>query len=118
MFSSRQAISKALDLALFKDPIYVNISIGLSLSLNADQIFIPLMPMLLANMGFTASDVTQMMTIFFASDLACRIMLSVLSAITTLQNRLLLLGGAFFSAVFRIGKFSYLHERVIKFDSV
>lgn len=93
-----------LDLGLFKDPKYVNIAFGLSLSITSDMAFSSLLPLLYSDFGYDTQEVTKMLTIYFSADLACRILLSVANALWLLRNRLLLLTGVLLSAAFRIGK--------------
>lgn len=81
---------------------------GLALSLTSDIAFLSILPMLLANFGFTPMETTKVMTTYFASDLACRILLSVVSAVLPLRNRYLFLAGTLFSAAFRTGKFVFV----------
>lgn len=93
-----------MDLGLFKDPVYVNITFGLSLSVTSDLAFISVLPLLLENAGLNGQELTLVMTVYFIADLACRILLSILTAVAKVKNRYLFLIGALFSAIFRIGK--------------
>ncbi|XP_017773473.1 PREDICTED: monocarboxylate transporter 1 isoform X2 [Nicrophorus vespilloides] len=94
-------IYDALDLSLFKDPVYVNIAFGLALSLTADIAFLSIFPMILKNANYSPADITIILTVYFSSDLACRVGLSVLSAIISVKNRYVVLAGALLSAFFR-----------------
>lgn len=113
--SSRQNISKTLDLNLFKDPVYINVSFGLSFSITSDLAFLSILPLFLTELGYDTADTTTILTIFFISDLVCRILLSVVNAIWILRNRYLFLGGSLFSAFFRIGmygkQYNYISNR-------
>lgn len=93
-----------MDLELFKDPVYLNISFGLSLSFTSDLSFISIFPLILTNLHFDHSQITTIMTIFFATDLVARILLTIVSGIMPIRNRYLFLGGTLLSAAFRIGK--------------
>lgn len=104
-FFRRKSLSNSLDLALFKDPVYVNIAFGLSLSITSDLAFLSIFPLLLELGGFTKSELTLLLTIYFTSDLICRILLSIATVFVNVRNRYLFLFGAFFSAVFRTGNF-------------
>ncbi|XP_065172787.1 monocarboxylate transporter 1-like, partial [Atheta coriaria] len=95
------------DLGLFKDPVFLNISFGMALCLTADIAFLSLFPMILSNAKFSGENVTLIMTVYFAADLAGRIFVSVLSACMHVRNRYLVLAGALFSAIFRIAFVSY-----------
>lgn len=103
----RQRFSKAMDLELFKDPVYLNISFGLSLSFTSDLTFISIFPLILTNMNFNHSQITTIMTIFFATDLVSRILLTIVSGVMPIRNRYLFLGGTLLSAVFRVGKITF-----------
>ncbi|KAF2894569.1 hypothetical protein ILUMI_11604 [Ignelater luminosus] len=96
-----KSLAKALDLALFKDPVYVNIAFGLSLAVTSDLAFLSVLPLLLENAGFNGQELTLIMTVYFIADLVCRILLSILTAVTSVRNRYLFLIGALFSAIFR-----------------
>lgn len=103
VFFCRQRFAKAMDLELFKDPIYLNISFGLSLSFTADLSFIAIFPLILTNMSFDHAQITTILTIFFASDLVSRILLTIVSGLMEVRNRYLFLGGTLLSAAFRLG---------------
>lgn len=103
----RQRFSKAMDLELFKDPVYLNISFGLSLSFTSDLTFISIFPLILTNMNFDHGQITTIMTIFFASDLVSRILLTIVSGVMPIRNRYLFLGGTLLSAAFRVGKINF-----------
>lgn len=92
-----------MDLELFKDPVYINISFGLALSFTSDLSFIAIFPLILVNLGFDHSQVTTIMTIYFASDLVSRILLTVVSGVMKIKNRHLFLGGTLFSSALRTG---------------
>lgn len=96
-----------MDLELFNDPVYLNISFGLSLSFTADMSFISIFPLILTNMNFEHSQITTIMTIFFASDLVSRVLLTVVSGMMPIRNRYLFLGSTLLSAAFRIGKLNH-----------
>lgn len=100
----RQRFAKAMDLELFKDPVYLNVSFGLSLSFTSDILFVSIFPLILTNLKFDHSQITTIMTIFFASDLVSRILLTIASGVMSIKNRYLVLGGTLLSVAFRIGK--------------
>ncbi|KAK9752891.1 Major Facilitator Superfamily [Popillia japonica] len=97
-----QSLAKSLDLALFKDLQYVNIAFGLSLGMTSDLAFISIFPLLLVDYGFSQSDITLIMVVYFTADLVSRVLLCVISAIIPVWNRYVFLIGALFSAIFRI----------------
>lgn len=103
MLTFRERFSKAMDLELFRDPVYLNISFGLALSFTGDLSFVAIFPLILTNLAFDHSQITTIMTIFFASDLVARILLTVVSGVVAIRNRYLFLGATLLSAAFRIG---------------
>ncbi|XP_060535806.1 monocarboxylate transporter 7-like isoform X2 [Cylas formicarius] len=96
-----KTFANSMDMSLFKDVRYVNISLGLALCYTADIAFFPIIPLVLGNIGFNSQDIALMMFVYFASDLVARISLSVLSGFVHVKSRYLVLGGAIFSAIFR-----------------
>lgn len=100
-----QKVSKALDLGLFKDPVYVNIAFGLSFSLTSDLAFLSLLPLILINAGFNAAEITLVLTVYFTADLVSRVLFSIITAFMEVSNRYLFLAGALFSAFFRTCKY-------------
>lgn len=93
-----------MDLEFFKNPFYLSMSFGLALSFTSDMTFIAIFPMILTNLNFDPSQVTMIMTIFFASDLVSRILLTIVSGLMSIRNRYLFLGSTLLSAAFRIGE--------------
>nr|CAH7734628.1 unnamed protein product [Callosobruchus chinensis] len=93
--------SQLIDLSLLKDLKYLNIAVGLALSYSADVCFISIIPSVLKNSAFQEHDVSMMMTAYFGSDLACRIIYSVISGLMKIRNKHVFLAGTIFSAIFR-----------------
>lgn len=87
-------LAKSMDLGMFKDPVYVNISVGLSLGFTADVAFISIIPLVLINAGFNSHQTAFFMSVFFAADLLARIFLTFLSAATKIKNRYYFLTGS------------------------
>lgn len=104
-----QSLVKTLDLAMFKDPVYVNISLGLALGFTADVAFISIIPLVLINSGFDSNTTAFFMFVFFGSDLFARILLSVLSAIWNVKNRYYFLASSILLVIFRTA-FVYKNE--------
>ncbi|XP_063920633.1 monocarboxylate transporter 7-like [Zophobas morio] len=96
-----KSVAKSMDLHMFKDPVYVNISTGLALGFTADVAFISIIPLVLINAGFSANTAAFFMSVFFAADLVGRILLSVLSGLCTIKNRYYFLCGSFFLVICR-----------------
>lgn len=93
-----------MDLRLFKDLKYLNISLGVSLSFTSDINFGVLIPLILGLSGFTTNEIAFSLMVYFGTDFVTRIFISVVTAIFTVRNRYMFLGGSFISFVFRIGK--------------
>ncbi|KAB0798757.1 hypothetical protein PPYR_06637 [Photinus pyralis] len=97
-----KSVEKALDLGLFKQPSFVNIVLGLSLSMTSDLAFISIFPLLLTTAGFSTDELTLVMTTYFTADLISRIFVFLLTSRIDISSRKLFLFGASFSAIFRI----------------
>lgn len=73
--------------------------------MTSDLAFISIFPLLLVDYGFSQSDITLIMVVYFTADLVSRVLLCVISAIIPVWNRYVFLIGALFSAIFRIGAY-------------
>ncbi|KAJ8971340.1 hypothetical protein NQ314_000753 [Rhamnusium bicolor] len=98
----RKVSSSGTDLNLLKDPKYLNISCGISLSYTSDAAFIAILPLILNNLGFNKAEVAIMMMVHFGSDFVSRIFISIISAVCPMSNRHMFLAGSIVSAFFRI----------------
>ena len=96
-------------MALFKDPVYVNIAFGLGLGVMSDLIFLSILPLLLTQFGFNASEVTIILTAYFVADLVSRIVFSVVSAAIKIWNRYAFLAAMILTICFRTGRNANLH---------
>ncbi|KAJ8960275.1 hypothetical protein NQ318_004000 [Aromia moschata] len=90
-----------MDLSLLKDPKYLNISFGISLSYTADVAFFSIIPLILNNIGFATADIAFLMMVYFGADLVSRTLISVVSGFYVMKNRHVFLTGTFLSAVLR-----------------
>lgn len=98
---TKKSFLESLNLNLFKDPIYINIAVGIALCFLSDAAFISLIPSFLMNSGYSFEDSSFFLAMFFAADLTARILVSVMSVFFKIPNRYLFLLGAFFTVVFR-----------------
>ncbi|CAH0561109.1 unnamed protein product [Brassicogethes aeneus] len=98
-----QPKQKLFDLSLFKDPKFINISIGMSLSFTSDLAFISILPMVLTGKNFTSSEIAVLISVLFVSDFTSRILLSAVSTVLAIKNRHIFLLGTTLSAAFRCG---------------
>ncbi|GJQ75159.1 hypothetical protein Trydic_g9765 [Trypoxylus dichotomus] len=99
---TRKTLVESLDLILFKDIVYVNMALGVSLALTSDIVFMYITPSLLNSYGFDDADITFTLTTFFATDLIGKISLGILTAIIKISNRQILLVGSIFVIVLRV----------------
>ncbi|KAG5891487.1 hypothetical protein JTB14_004945 [Gonioctena quinquepunctata] len=93
---------KILDFSLLKDPKFLNIIVGLSLSFNTDLAFVSIIRMVLNNLNYDAPDITLMFMVHFTCDLVCRICFSVMSYFVVIRNRYVFLAGSLLIAIFRV----------------
>lgn len=62
----RQKVVDFLDLSLMKDLIYVNILLGISFTIFADNTFFPLLPIYLDTLGFSKASFNEKFVIFLS----------------------------------------------------
>lgn len=104
IYNFRKPKTKMFDLSLFMDPVFMNISIGMSLAFTSDMVFISIMPILFKDMGFTTFDTAKFMAIYFITDFLNRLLFSFLSTSIKVRNRYLLFTGVTLTAAIRCGK--------------
>jgi MFS family permease len=100
-------LNESLDLALLKDPIYVNIVLGLSVSFASDTIFFTVFPFHLAQKpwpGFTDKEVALCLSITAGADAVARLILPALADRLRVGPRVAYLLGCFLCAVVRSSK--------------
>ncbi|XP_055370805.1 monocarboxylate transporter 7 [Condylostylus longicornis] len=90
-----------LDLTLMKDPIYVNIVLGISFALYSDIAFFTLQPLYLFELGFSKASTAEIIAIGAAADLGSRIFLAGVSAFITIPSRYVYLSGSLFTVISR-----------------
>uniref|UniRef100_A0A182MSX0 Major facilitator superfamily (MFS) profile domain-containing protein n=1 Tax=Anopheles culicifacies TaxID=139723 RepID=A0A182MSX0_9DIPT len=98
-----QILVDFLDLTLLKDPIYVNIVLGISFALYSDLAFFTLQPMYLFMLAFSKADVSLIIAIGAGADLISRIFLAISSTCLNIKARYVYLAGALFTIVARFG---------------
>ncbi|XP_001869607.2 monocarboxylate transporter 9 [Culex quinquefasciatus] len=96
-----QVLIDFLDLTLLKDPIYVNIVLGISFALYSDLAFFTLQPMYLFMIGFGKPDVSLIIAIGAAADLLSRVFLAISSTCLNIKARYVYLAGALFTILAR-----------------
>ncbi|EAT44425.1 AAEL004213-PA [Aedes aegypti] len=96
-----QVLVDFLDLTLLKDPIYVNIVLGISFALYSDLAFFTLQPMYLFMIGFGKPDVSLIIAIGAGADLLSRVFLAISSTCLNIKARYVYLAGALFTILAR-----------------
>ncbi|XP_067616113.1 monocarboxylate transporter 7 [Eurosta solidaginis] len=96
-----QAVVDFLDLTLLKQPVYVNIVLGISFALYSDIAFFTIQPLYLFELGFTKPETASIIAIGAAADLASRIFLAFSTAFIQMPSRYIYLAGAFFTVICR-----------------
>ena len=121
-----QIVVDFLDLTLLKNPVYVNIVVGISLAHYSDVAFFTFQPMYLFLLGYTKvrlqqccknqwifiplsllllqSETAYIISIGAAADLLSRIFLAASSACIKVKARYVYLAGALFTVVSRFGE--------------
>ncbi|GJQ75156.1 hypothetical protein Trydic_g9762 [Trypoxylus dichotomus] len=97
-----QSIVNSLDLVLFKDPCYVNLTLGTSMAMTSDVLFLSIIPAILTTYGFDDSEQTIILTVFFSADLVGRAFLSIVNGVFRIYNRYVVLMGAVLTTILRV----------------
>lgn len=95
-----------LDLSLLKDLIYVNVVIGLTMSLYSDGGFFILLPMYLFDLGFTKDNAALATSIAAVAELLSRATLAVVSIRYQFKARDIFFTGSLLTTVIRLGIFN------------
>lgn len=101
------SLNESLDLALLKDPVYVNIVLGLSVSFASDTSFFTVFPFYLAQTpwpGFSDKEVALCLSITAGADTVARLLLPMLAERFRVGPRAAYLFGCFSSAIVRSSK--------------
>ncbi|XP_013133126.1 PREDICTED: monocarboxylate transporter 1-like [Papilio polytes] len=85
----RHELWKSMNIKVLKDPVFCNICVGQSFVNFSDLTFFILLPMLLFQYGYTATQVATCISITAAADVAGRCILAVISSIVDINTRLL-----------------------------
>ncbi|XP_031639658.1 monocarboxylate transporter 7-like [Contarinia nasturtii] len=96
-----QKIVDFLDLNLFKDPIYVNIAIGVTFVTLSDNAFFTLLPMYLFELGFDKADTAKLVSLSAAADLGSRAFMALIALCIQIKARHVTLIGAIVTILFR-----------------
>ncbi|GLH01440.1 Uncharacterized protein GBIM_07590 [Gryllus bimaculatus] len=96
-----QALSHFLDLSLFKDIIYMNIVLGLSLSFVSDSNFFTIFPLHLINEKLPRSDIALYISIAAGADVVSRLVLPWIANLCHITSRTTYLIACLASAIAR-----------------
>ncbi|KAL7744096.1 hypothetical protein ACLKA6_009082 [Drosophila palustris] len=87
-----------LDLTLLKQPVYVNIVLGITFALYSDITFFTMQPIYLNDeLGYTKVDTAKIIAIGASADLLSRIFLAITAIFIQVPARYIYLGGALFT---------------------
>ncbi|KAJ9587652.1 hypothetical protein L9F63_018904, partial [Diploptera punctata] len=107
-----KSLIESLDLGLLKDPVYVNIVLGLSVSFASDTIFFTVFPFHLTHKpwpGFTDNEVAMCLSVTAGADAFARLTVPFITDKLKIGPRAAYLMGCFSSAIFR-SVFASVHE--------
>ncbi|XP_055844453.1 monocarboxylate transporter 9 [Episyrphus balteatus] len=96
-----QAIVDFLDLSLLKDPIYLNIVLGMSFCLYSDMAFFTLQPLYLFELKYTKTETANIIAIGAAADMISRVVIAVSAIFVPVSSRFIYVAGAFFTFIAR-----------------
>ncbi|XP_025831341.1 monocarboxylate transporter 9 isoform X2 [Agrilus planipennis] len=114
--TQKSSLWNSVDFSVLKDLNYWIIIFALSISLTSEMTVMSLLPVFLLNKGFNNSDVTLMMTTFFATDLIVKIGISLITAFYKIKTAEIYLANAILTVIFRIEIFQHL-QKSIRFGS-
>ncbi|KAH8398043.1 hypothetical protein KR222_011561, partial [Zaprionus bogoriensis] len=90
-----------LDLTLFKQPVYVNIVLGITFALYSDIAFFTMQPSYLFELGYSKADTASIIAIGATADLISRISLAFTAIFIQVPARYIYLAGALFTMFVR-----------------
>ena len=99
-----QVLIDFLDLNLLKDPIYVNIALGISLAHFSDATFFIFQPLYLFTLEYSKQDIFYIIAFGAAADFTSRIILAASSIYIEVKARNVYLAGALFTVFARLGE--------------
>lgn len=110
-------IVKIFDLSLFKDPIYINIMIGMSLAIFAELNFSLLTPFILADLNLTTSQIAMFLSSLSIADLCFRFLAPFIGDYLNQPARIMYSISLIFLIITRFSKyfliFNFLSTNVI-----
>lgn len=101
------AVVNFLDLRLLLDPVYVNISVGISFSLICMLQFFAFYPILVLDLGYSKSDTAIFIAVCNAMDLVGRLVIALIGILNpNFTSRGLFMVGTFTTVAGRLRKLS------------
>lgn len=91
-----------LDLTLLKQPVYINIVLGITFALYSDITFFTMQPIYLFELGYSKVDTATIIAIGATADLLSRIFLATTAIFIQVPARYIYLGGALFTVIARL----------------
>lgn len=92
-----------LDLTLFLNPVYINLCLGVAITIAADISFVTIQSSYLRSISFTSDETAQVLSIGVAADLTSRLILTAVSSPLKVKARPLFLSGAIATIVLLLG---------------
>lgn len=102
-----------MGIPMLGDLKYLNITVGLSLVYTSDVMFISIIPLMLGNVGFDDHQIASVMTVFFASDLVARVVLTLVSYVVTFRSRSVVLLASVLIVIGRVGELNIKNNWLI-----
>lgn len=115
LMKSFQWLRKTFDLDLLRDKIYINIMVGMSITIFVEINFVMLMPFVLSDMNYTIVEVASLMSILAIVDILFRFISPFVGDYFKLGPRIMFLISLAILTVTRVGNFFFL-ESFIKFN--
>jgi hypothetical protein len=101
------AVVNFLDLRLLLDPVYVNISVGISFSLICMLQFFAFFPILVLDLGYSKGDTAIFIAVCNAMDLVGRLVIALVGILNpNFSSRSLFMVGTVTTVAGRLGKFA------------
>ncbi|KAG5882124.1 hypothetical protein JTB14_016887 [Gonioctena quinquepunctata] len=112
ILSTWKKISRFFDFELFKDPVYLNISVGITLANFVELNFSILTPIIMAEFNFVQNEIATFMSLLAATDIIVRFTIPFIADKIGWSNRIFFLIGVMSMAIGRISMFQgiALHE--------
>lgn len=101
-----RVIVNFFDLGLLKDPVYVNLAVGVAFSFYSDFTFVTLFPLFMFSLNYTLSETALCIAIGAASDLVGRVAFSLLGVLCDIRSRTIFLIG---SAAMVVGRTAMIY---------